>query len=739
MKLAFTSRLGSGIADAFGATVTSRLAACRVGEAAAAPAVVRLVTHGHMKQRHHIRLPPAMWLALAALAVLGLVRLTAPPTSGSTGGSNATHAKLQQPAAVLHGFLHSCPLPGYCFQRTADANSSHIEELQPQEPLMAAYKTALQQYLATKAFEERRAFLAGLPDERGIVFVGGGRGMLGAITATLWTLRKKLNCLLPVEVAYIGLKNEMDPAAIAALNATLGPVFGLDLSAAPYPAHHNPAGKDLLLKPGHKIEKKPWEAKAWALYNCRFRQVLMADYDAYPLISPEELFNGPHMTLHGNLHWGDIAYGRWGNKDVQSAMKALGISHSTLHLLAGMQPLPGMAESGHVLVDRVMHADVLEYLWWITTHSEVIYNILWGDKDTYMLAFAAAGKASQYAQMPIPPAATLRKGNGDMYHLQAMVQHDHFGRQAWVHNTQNKHWQWAVRPPAPYAVVTGPMPEWVGARLSSHPDIFTLNATRLVLLQHPHPSAAAAPDHCPVAAWRQFVRLQALGIVLLSQPEFVTLCQGEIQTPQPRNASLNLSNSNSHSTAHASTALRRLQVGRRLQNPSDACLDAPPAVGHVDQLLHLQADQQQLAVVQWASVLAGGAAAGEVSLAMSATQSTPTGVAAWEVQGLLQWLASATAAANAPSMLMYLNWNLMQKKSAPAACTSAGAGRVANADGAMPVLQLQQPQVSANDSGARAPTGASRLWSALDVAQVVWLPEAVEWMRREQVVKQHIS
>jgi hypothetical protein len=36
-------------------------------------------------------------------------------------------------------------------------------------------------------------------------------------------------------------------------------------------------------------------------------------------------------------------------------------------------------------------ADVLEYLWWINSHSRVMYNILYGDKDTFSLAFAAAG------------------------------------------------------------------------------------------------------------------------------------------------------------------------------------------------------------------------------------------------------------------------------------------------------------------------------------------------------------
>lgn len=171
--------------------------------------------------------------------------------------------------------------------------------------------TAAQQYAAepgpSALLQERKAHLAGLPDARGIVFVGGGKDMLGAITASLWvsvltlllplpmllllmimlmctmhssvpksrfvrgvhvlelfhaklvtvrpavcdvahdmgsgvpqTLRHKLNCTLPAEIAYIGKKNEVEPAAIAALNATLGPVYALDLSAVPYPAHHNP-------------------------------------------------------------------------------------------------------------------------------------------------------------------------------------------------------------------------------------------------------------------------------------------------------------------------------------------------------------------------------------------------------------------------------------------------------------------------------------------------------------------
>lgn len=66
----------------------------------------------------------------------------------------------------------------------------------------------------------------------------------------LQILRKQLNCTLPVEVAFVSAKQEMHPDVIPALNASFGPVHGLDLSTAPYPAHHNPC---VLGLPAHHV------------------------------------------------------------------------------------------------------------------------------------------------------------------------------------------------------------------------------------------------------------------------------------------------------------------------------------------------------------------------------------------------------------------------------------------------------------------------------------------------------
>jgi hypothetical protein len=41
---------------------------------------------------------------------------------------------------------------------------------------------------------------------------------------------------------------------------------------------------------------------------------------------------------------------------------------------------------------------------------------LWGDKDTYSLAFAAAGKAHLYFQVEIPPGAVTNVNYGTTLH-----------------------------------------------------------------------------------------------------------------------------------------------------------------------------------------------------------------------------------------------------------------------------------------------------------------------------------
>jgi hypothetical protein len=70
-------------------------------------------------------------------------------------------------------------------------------------------------------------------------------------------------------------------------------------------------------------------------------------------------------------------------------------------LNAGKGRLNRDTESGALLMDLVRHADVLEYLLWINSWGEMVYKAVWGDKDTYAVAFAVAGKAQHFTQVEV--------------------------------------------------------------------------------------------------------------------------------------------------------------------------------------------------------------------------------------------------------------------------------------------------------------------------------------------------
>ena len=45
---------------------------------------------------------------------------------------------------------------------------------------------------------------------------------------------------------------------------------------------------------------------------------------------------------------------------------------------------------------------MLEWLWFLNSHRQPVSDWMWGDKDTYRLAFALAGKADAFQQVSHP-------------------------------------------------------------------------------------------------------------------------------------------------------------------------------------------------------------------------------------------------------------------------------------------------------------------------------------------------
>lgn len=70
-------------------------------------------------------------------------------------------------------------------------------------------------------------------------------------------------------------------------------------------------------------------------------------------------------------------------------------------LSAGKGRLRRATESGQLLLDLMRHADVAEWALWINSFGDSIYKAVWGDKDTFQLAFAVAGKAHEFNQLQV--------------------------------------------------------------------------------------------------------------------------------------------------------------------------------------------------------------------------------------------------------------------------------------------------------------------------------------------------
>lgn len=68
-------------------------------------------------------------------------------------------------------------------------------------------------------------------------------------------------------------------------------------------------------------------------------------------------------------------------------------------------------ESGQLLLDLVRHGDVAEWALWINSFGDSVYRGLWGDKDTYALAFGVAGKAQEFNQVQVGGRVCWRMGS----------------------------------------------------------------------------------------------------------------------------------------------------------------------------------------------------------------------------------------------------------------------------------------------------------------------------------------
>jgi len=191
---------------------------------------------------------------------------------------------------------------------------------------------------------------------RGIVVCAGGARLFTCAWVAIALLRRHLACTLPIEVWHLG-PEEMGP-----------PMRGLleELGAQPVDALE-------VAKRNHVERLGGWELKPYAVMHSRFRELLLLDADNVPVQDPGFLFDRPEFRDTGTLFWPDIVRLSPGNEIW--AISGL-----------GYRDTPSV-ESGQMVLDKSRCWRALSLSHWINQHSDVFYNFLHGDKDTFLIAW----------------------------------------------------------------------------------------------------------------------------------------------------------------------------------------------------------------------------------------------------------------------------------------------------------------------------------------------------------------
>jgi hypothetical protein len=241
--------------------------------------------------------------------------------------------------------------------------------------------------------------IPGYPDRyegRGIVVCGGGVTYFTNAWVCINMLRH-LGCTLPIQVWYLG-RTEMD-GRMKALLAPLG-VESVDASRVrkKFPVRN----------------LKGWELKSYAILHSPYREVLLLDADNVPVVNPEFLFATPQFRATGAIFWPDFLRGK--DKKAVAIWRSFGLK----------MPDELEFESGQIVVDKQRCWGALCLTMWMNENSDFFYRHLYGDKETFHLAFRKLKTAYSLVQKPIHPLDGV------------MCQHDFLGRRIFQHRNTAK-------------------------------------------------------------------------------------------------------------------------------------------------------------------------------------------------------------------------------------------------------------------------------------------------------------
>lgn len=243
--------------------------------------------------------------------------------------------------------------------------------------------------------EASEAYIRSMPaypnvfSERGIVICGGGEKYFPSVWITINILRR-LNCALPIQLWYLDeyevnedMKKILQPLGVECVNFSSYRNF--------YPTNLNCG----------------WALKPYSILHCKFKEVIFIDADNVPVQDPNGLFESDEFKKTGAIFWPGYA---------KLAMTNLAWS------VFGVEPTETWEfESGQIVIDKERCWHALCLTMWYNEHSDFYYKFVFGDKDTFLMAFLKLKRQYSLVDAPIH---TLKY---------TMCQHDFSGQRIFQH------------------------------------------------------------------------------------------------------------------------------------------------------------------------------------------------------------------------------------------------------------------------------------------------------------------
>ena len=251
----------------------------------------------------------------------------------------------------------------------------------------------LSEHDALGEFEHAASILQSYPggfQGKGIVIPGGGEKYFPSAWICIRTLRDR-GCTLPIELWHLGaieltesMRKLVEPLGVTCLDALL-------LSNAALGG---------------------WQLKPFSILNSKFHEVIFLDADNFPLVDPSYLFNSPPYLEHGAIFWPDLG--------------CLSADHDIWRLTAVPFRDEPEFETGQIVIDKERCWQPLCLTMWMNRHSDFWYRYIYGDKDTFHLAWLKLDR--KYAMPPHGPVALAW----------ALCQHDFAGDRIFQHRNGAK-------------------------------------------------------------------------------------------------------------------------------------------------------------------------------------------------------------------------------------------------------------------------------------------------------------